>query len=60
MAEIEHTINTTTRMVVAISEKRCSYYAHLCQAEYKMIQKGPTFNKHDGENPGRPKHNPRR
>ena len=47
-------------MVVAISEKRCGYYAHLCQAEYKMRPKGPIYNKDEGENPKSPKHNPRR
>ena len=44
-------------MVVAISEKRCGYYAHPCQAEYKMRPKGPFYNKHEGENPKGPKHN---
>ena len=27
-------------MAVAISEKRCGYYAHMCQVEYKMRPKG--------------------
>ena len=60
MMEIEHTVNTTTRMVVVISEKRCGYYAHLCQDEYKMRQKGPIYNKNEGKNPKSPKRNPRR
>ena len=58
--EIEQTINTTARMVVSISEKRCGCYAHPCQAEYKMRTKGPIYNKHEGENPKYPKYNPRR
>ena len=56
MAEIEQTVNTTTRMVVAISKKRC--YAHSCQDEYKMRPNGPIYNKHEGEIPKHPKHNP--
>ena len=60
MAEIEQTVNTTIRMVVAISEKRCGFYAHLCQDEYKMRPKGPIYNKHEGENHKFQKHNPRR
>ena len=59
MAEIEHTVNKTTKMVVAISEKRCGYYAHSCQHEYKMRPKGPIYNNNDGENPKFPKHYPR-
>ena len=46
-------------MAVAISEKRCVCYAHSCQAEYKMRLKGPIYNKHEGENPKGPQHNPR-
>ena len=60
MEEIEQTVNTIARMVVAISEKRCGCDAHLFQDEYKMRQKGPIYNKHEGENPKRPKYNPRR
>ena len=60
MVGTEHIVNTTTRMVVAISEKRCGYYVHLCQDEYKMRLKWPIYNKHEGENPKSPKHNPRR
>ena len=60
MAGIEHTVNTTTRMVIAISEKRCGYYAHPCQDEYKIRPNGPIYNKHGGENPKGRKHNPRR
>ena len=52
--------NTIARMVVAISEKRCGYYAHPCQFEYKMSPKGPIYNKNEGENPKSPKCNPRR
>ena len=59
MEKIEHTVNTTTRMVVAISKKRCGYDAHPCQLEYKMIPKGSIYNKHYRENPKNPKHNPR-
>ena len=58
MAEIEQTVNTTTRMVVAISKKRC--YAHSCKGEYKMRPKGPIYNKNEGENPKSPNHNRRR
>ena len=47
-------------MVVAIYEKRCGFYAHSCQAEYKMRPKGPIYNNNEGENPKIPKHNPRR
>ena len=47
-------------MVVAISEKRCGYYAHTCQDEYKMRPKGPIYNNNEGENPKSPKRNPRR
>ena len=46
-------------MVLAISEKRCGFYAHMCQDKYKMSPKGPIYNKHEGENPKGPKHNPR-
>ena len=60
MAEIEQTVNTTARMVVAIFEKRCGCYALSCQDEYKIRPKGPIYNKNEGENPKRPKHNPRR
>ena len=52
MEEIEHTINTTTKMVVDISEKRCGCYTdHSCQDEYKMKAKLPIYNKHEGDNP---------
>ena len=47
-------------MVVAIFEKRCDNYAHLCKDEYKMSPKGPIYNKDEGENPQSPKLNPRR
>ena len=47
-------------MVVAISKKRSGYYAHLCQAEYKMRPKGTIYNNNEGENPKSPKRNPRR
>ena len=47
-------------MVVAISEKRCGFYAHPCQAEYKMRPKGPIYNKNQGENFKIPKHSPKR
>ena len=60
MAEIKQTLNTTARMVVAISEKRCGCCAHLCQDEYKMKPKGPIYNQHEGANPKLPQHNPRR
>ena len=60
MAEIEHIVLTTSRMVVAIYEKRCGCYGHLCQYEYKMRPKGPIYNKNEGENPKGPKYNPRR
>ena len=60
MVEIEQTINTTTRMVVAIFEKRCGFYVHLCQDEYKMRPKRPIYYKNGGENLTFPKHNPRR
>ena len=43
--------NTIARMVVAISEKRCGYYAHSCQAEYKMRPKGPIYNKYEVRTP---------
>ena len=59
MGNIEHTINTTTRMVVAISEKRCGCYAHLCQDEYKLRPKGHIYNNNKAKNPKSPKHNPR-
>ena len=38
--EIEQTVNTIIRMVVAMSKKRCGYYAHPCQVEYKMRPMG--------------------
>ena len=60
MREIEHTINTTTIMVVVVSEKRCDYYAHSCKIEYKMRPKGSIYNNNEGENPKSPKRNPRR
>ena len=47
-------------MAVAISKKRCYYYAHPCKAEHQMTPKGPIYNKDEGENPKSPKHNPRR
>ena len=47
-------------MMVAISEKRCGFYAYPCQAEYKMRPKGPIYNNNEGENPKSPKRNPRR
>ena len=40
MAEIEQTINTTTRMVVSISEKRCGCYAHPTKMYTKLFQMG--------------------
>ena len=45
-------------MAMAISEKKCDYYAHLCKAEYKRRPKGPIYSKNEGENPKSPKHNP--
>ena len=51
MVKIEQTLNTTPRMVVAISEKRCGCYTRLWQAEYKMRPKGPIYNKYEGEKP---------
>ena len=51
MEEIEQTVNTTSRMVVAISEKRCGSYAHMCQDEYKMRPKGPIYNKNEVRTP---------
>ena len=57
MAEIERIVNTTARMVVAIYEKRCVCQDYMCQDEYKMRQKGPIYDKNEGENPKRPKHN---
>ena len=56
MKEIEQTINTTARIVVAVSEKRCGCYAHMFQAKYKMRPKGPIYNKHEDENPKHPQH----
>ena len=47
-------------MVVAISEKRCGFYAHLCKAEYKMRLRGPIYNNNEGDNPKSPEQNPRR
>ena len=60
MTKIEQTVNTTARMLVAISEKRFGCYAHLFQTKYKMRPKGPIYNKNKGENPKNPKHYPRR
>ena len=60
MREIEHTINTTTIMVVVVSEKRCGCYIHPFQYEYKMRPKGSIYNNNEGENPKSPKRNPRR
>ena len=57
MVKIKHIVNTTTRMVVVISEKRCGFYAHTFQDEYEMNPKLPIYNKHDGENPKSTKHN---
>ena len=51
---------TTTRMAVAIFEKRCDCYAHPCKDEYKRWPKGPIYRKDEGDNPKIPKHNPRR
>ena len=59
MAEIEQTVNTTSRMVVDIYEKRCGCNTHQCQAEYKMRPKWPIYNTNEGDNPKSPKHNPR-
>ena len=47
MVEKKETVNTTTGMVVAISEKRCGCYAHMCQDEYKMRPNGLMYNKHE-------------
>ena len=47
------------RMVVAISENRCGYYAHLCEDEYKMRPNGPIYNNNERENLKGPKHNSR-
>ena len=58
MEEIVQTINTTTTMVVAISEKRCDCYTHPCKYEYKVRPKGPIYNKYDGENQKIQKHKP--
>ena len=60
MAEIEQIVNTTVRMVVAISEKICGCYVHPFKYKYKMRPKGPIYNNNEGENPKSPKHNPRR
>ena len=43
--------NTIARMVVAISKKRCGYYAHPCQAEYEMRPKRPIYNKNEVRTP---------
>ena len=51
MVEIEQAIITKDRMVVAISEKRCGCYAHLCQVEYKMRPNGPNYNKNEVRTP---------
>ena len=53
-------VNTITRMVVPISKKRCGYYAHMCQDEYKMRPKGPIYNKNEARTPKLPKRNLRR
>ena len=60
MEEIEHIVNTTTRMLVVFFEKRCSCYAYMCQDEYKMRPNGPIYNNNEDENPKIPKRNPRR
>ena len=49
--KIEHTVNTTARMVVAISKKRCGCYAHPCQDEYKMTPKFLIYNKNKVRTP---------
>ena len=58
MTEIKQTVNTTARMVVAISEGICGCYAHPCQDEYKIKPKWTIYNKHEGNKPKSPKHNP--
>ena len=58
MAEIEHDVNTTARMVVAIFEKRCGCYSHPCQVENKIRPKWIIYNKNEGENPKGAKHSP--
>ena len=60
MTKIKHTINTSARMVVAISKKICGCYAHSCQDNYRMRPKVPFYTKHEGVNPKCPKHNYRR
>ena len=60
MAEIKQTINTTARMVLAISKNRCGWYSHLCKDFYKMRPKGPIYNKNEARTPKFPKRNPRR
>ena len=60
MTEVEQIVITIARMVVPISKKRCGYYAHPCQDEYKMRKKRHIYIKNDVENPKSPKHNPRR
>ena len=60
MAEIEHTKNPKSRMVLAISKKRCGFYAHPFQDEYKIRPKGFIYNNNGGNNPKSQKHNPRR
>ena len=60
MEKIEHTVNTKSRMVVAIYEKTCGCYTHPSQDEYKMSPKGPIYKNHEDENPKGTKHNPRR
>ena len=47
-------------MAVAIFEKRCGFYAHSFQDEYKTMPKVFIYNKNEGENRKIPKHNPRR
>ena len=47
-------------MAVAISEKKCDYYAHLRKHEYKMRKNGPIYSNNEGENPKIPNHIPRR
>ena len=38
-------------MVVAIFEKRCGFYDHSCQDEYKMRPKGPIYNNNEVRTP---------
>ena len=60
MVEKEQIVNTTTRMVVAISERICGCYDYPCKYEHKMRPKGPIYNKNQGYNPKGLKNNPRR